>query len=65
MMSATNPLISIDRDETLQNASESLDALVCLLGESPNPVYQRIFSLLCPISHALEYAVKTREEAEG
>lgn len=62
-MSTTNPLIADNQAETVANAAEALDAVVCLLSESQDPRYRNMFVMLSPVSHALTYATAGDTEA--
>ena len=62
-MSTTNPLIADSQTETVANAAEALDAVVCLLAESQDPRSRSMFMMLSPVSHALTYATACEADA--
>jgi len=62
-MSTTNPLIADNRAETVANAAEALDAVLCLLAESQDPRYRNVFVMLSPVCHALTHATEAEAEA--
>lgn len=51
-----NPLIGSTTQETVQHASEALEALMALLGQIP--AHANLYRLLLPISEALEHAAE-------
>lgn len=61
-MSTTNPLIAESPMETVRNATETLDAVACLLAESQDPRYRNVFVMLSPITHALSHALEADAE---
>lgn len=61
-MSTANPLIADSQAETVANAAEALDAVVCLLAESQDPRYRNVFVMLSPITHALSHALEVDAE---
>lgn len=62
-MSTTNPLIADNQAETVANAAEALDAVMCLLAESQDPRARRMFMMLSPVCHALTHATEAEAEA--
>jgi hypothetical protein len=60
MNKTANPLISNGLKETVQNAAEALEGVLSLLSESQDPRHQRMFMMLNPISHALDYVANAK-----